>query len=142
MIIAAGSDHAGYNLKNQLVQELEKMGWQVLDHGVNSGETSSDYPNIAKKVSNSIIEGTANRGLLVCGSGIGMAMAANRFRGIRAFVGCSETHAKLARLHNDANVLTLGERTTGALVALEILKVFLDTAFEGGRHEKRVALLG
>jgi ribose 5-phosphate isomerase B len=139
--IAIASDHAGFELKAQLKQELVTMGFHPLDLGTESAG-SVDYPDFADRLAAAIKEGKVNRGVLVCGTGIGISMAANRHRHIRAAVVHDMTSARLTRLHNNANVLCLGARLTGADVAKDCLKVFLTTDFEGGRHENRVAKLG
>jgi ribose 5-phosphate isomerase B len=138
--IAIAADHAGYALKSKLLAELEVLGCLGLDLGTSSG-ASVDYPDFADAVARAIESGQVARGVLVCGTGIGMAMAANRHRGVRAAVCHDVTSARLARRHNDANVLALGARLTGEEVAKDCLAAFLETAFEGGRHARRVAKL-
>ena len=137
MKIAIASDHAGFSLKEKLVSYLQSLGGEVLDLGPVSDSTV-DYPDFAAKVAQSIKTGNVERGILVCGSGIGMCMAANRFSNVRAAVLRSEEDAKMSRLHNDANVACLGGRVTGESEAKKFLKVFLETPFEGGRHVRRV----
>ena len=140
MKIIAAADHGGYNLKNALVERLRKAGHEVTDIGTQSGE-STDYPDYAHKVATAIAEGTADRGLLVCGSGVGLAIAANRHRGVRA-VNCSDTFtARYSRMHNDANVLTLGERVVGPGLAADIVDLWIATPFskDESRHATRVA---
>lgn len=139
--IAIASDHAGYELKQLLGEELKRLGYQVLDLGTNGAE-SVDYPDYGYKLAEAVSEGRAGRGVVVCGTGIGISMAANRVPKVRAALCHDVTSTRLARLHNDANVLALGARLIGGEVAKDCLKAFLDTAFEGGRHEKRVAKLG
>ncbi len=139
--IAIASDHAGYGLKSELIEELGSMGYEVLDLGTNSRD-SVDYPDFGDAVAKAILDGRADRGVLVCGTGIGISMAANRHPGIRAANCQNDTAARLTRLHNDANVLALGERLVGSEVAKDCLKVFLETDYEGGRHVARVAKLG
>ncbi len=136
--IAIASDHAGLDMKNDLVAQLSADGFEVLDLGVDTPE-SVDYPDYADKLAGALKEGKAERGVLVCGTGIGISIAANRHRHIRAALCHSPTDARLCREHNDANVLVLGGRTTGAITAADCLKVFLETAFEGGRHVRRVS---
>jgi ribose 5-phosphate isomerase B len=136
--IAIASDHAGYDLKVQLRQELEKLGFDVLDLGTD-GQASVDYPDFALKMAEALRAGTVTRGVLVCGSGIGISMAANRHKHVRAALCHDHLTAKLSRQHNNANVLCLGGRTTGPDVAKDCLRVFLETEFEGGRHQNRVA---
>ncbi len=135
--IALGSDHGGFKLKSALKQALEKKGYTVLDVGANSG-ASVDYPDFGHAVGKLIEAGKADRGVIVCGTGIGISLAANRHPGVRAAVCTSGLMARLARAHNDANVLALGERIIGLETALDCLEEFLNTPFEGGRHQKRV----
>ncbi len=135
--IAIASDHAGFELKRDLVETLSEMGYEVLDLGT-SGPESVDYPDFGQALERAVQEGRAERGVLVCGTGIGIAMAANRFAGVRAATCHDETSARLAREHNDANVLALGARLIGVDVAKDCLKVFMTTEFEGGRHQRRV----
>ena len=135
-MIYIGCDHGGYPLKVKLIEFLSARGLEYADLGCD-GETV-DYPDIAKKVCREVLDNASSRGLLVCTSGIGISMAANRFRGIRAALCGDYFSAKYSRLHNDANVLYLGNKTIGEGVALEILDVFLNTEFEGGRHAVRV----
>ncbi|WP_424811069.1 ribose 5-phosphate isomerase B [Roseococcus sp. YIM B11640] len=137
MIIAIGSDHAGLPLKRVLLSALEGAGHTVLDAGTN-GEESVDYPDFAHAVTAKVAAGEARFGVLVCGSGIGMSIAANRNPKIRAVVLHNTTEARLTRLHNDANVACFGARTLGAEVALDSLASFLATEFEGGRHQRRL----
>ena len=136
--IAIASDHAGYGLKSVLVEELGALGHQVLDLGTD-GPDSVDYPDFAHKLAAALADGRAERGVLVCGTGIGISLAANRHPGVRAAVCHDETSARLTREHNDANVLALGARLIGEEVAKACLRVFLTTAFAGGRHGRRVA---
>lgn len=136
--VAIGCDHAGTALKEQLKQRLEKRGLAVIDLGTH-GTQAADYPDIAARVCEQVQGGgAAGWGVLICGSGIGMSMAANRYYGIRAALCHDVTSARLSRMHNDANILVLGARLTGEAVALECLDAFADAAFEGGRHEGRV----
>jgi ribose 5-phosphate isomerase B len=135
--IAIGSDHAGFELKEHLKPFLENLGYKVEDCGTYD-DNPVDYPDFAKKVSEMVVGGRANTGLLICGSGLGMSIAANKVRGIRAAL-CYDTYsARLAREHNDANILVLGGRLIGKGLAEEIAKVFLTTDFSGGRHARRV----
>jgi len=138
--IGIAADHAGYELKGVLKQELERSGYQVLDFGT-EGPGSVDYPDFAQHLANAIESGRVKRGVLVCGTGIGMAIAANRHRRVRAAACSSVSEARLTRAHNDANVLALGARLVGVEVAKDCLKTFLETPFEGGRHVQRVAKL-
>lgn len=141
MKIILGSDHAGYDLKELCKAHLLQSGeHEVKDVGVFSRE-SSDYPKIAKEVAAAVSRGEYERGVLICGSGIGMSITANRFRGVRAAL-CQDLYsAKMSRLHNDANILAMGGRIVGPGVALDILDVFLKTEFEGGRHRRRRDLI-
>jgi ribose 5-phosphate isomerase B len=141
MNIIIGSDHAGFELKEACkVFVEESTRHSVTDAGVFSRE-SSDYPKIAHQVARAVSRGEYERGILICGSGIGMSIVANRYRGVRAALCHNIYAAKMGREHNDANLLIMGERFTGLGLSLEILKVFMETAFEGGRHEARVALI-
>lgn len=139
-IIAIGSDHAGYEYKNILIDWLQERGYGVLDCGCYSSN-SVDYPDIAEKVCQQINGGQAFCGVLICGTGIGISMAANKIRGIRA-AHCTDCYsAKFTRLHNDANVICFGARVLGIGVVEELLEVFLATEFEGGRHTARIEKL-
>lgn len=133
----AGSDHAGRELKDVLVAWLRAQGDDVDDRGCQS-DSSVDYPDFAAEVARAVTRDEGARGLLVCGTGIGMAMAANKVAGARAAVVTDGFTAKASRGHNDANVIALGQRVTGAGVAEDALAAFRDTSFEGGRHERRV----
>lgn len=139
--IAIASDHAGVELKDLLAAEIVSMGHAVLDLGT-GGTASVDYPDFANALAAALADGRAKRGVLICGTGIGIAMAANRHRHVRAAVCHDAVSARLARAHNDANVLALGARLIGVEVAKDCLRTFLATAFEGGRHGRRVAKLG
>lgn len=135
--IAIASDHAGLALKEHIKQQADLWGVTFEDLGTHSSE-STDYPDYAHALAEAILSGRAQRGILVCGTGLGMSMAANRHAGIRAAV-CSESYsARLTRQHNDANVLCLGARVIGPGVAEDVVGAFLTTAFEGGRHSRRV----
>lgn len=131
-----GADHAGFELKNYLVNVLRRLGDEVEDLGTHSPD-SVDYPDYAVQVARRVAAGEG-RGLLICGTGIGMAMAANRVHGVRAAVVTDAFTARASRAHNDANVMTAGQRVIGVGVAEEALKAFRETAFEGGRHQRRV----
>ncbi len=136
-MIAIGSDHAGYQLKKEVIKWFEDNNIPYLEFGCMNGE-SCDYPLVAKEVCDRVTSGNAELAVLICGTGIGISMAANKIKGIRAAV-CTDTYtAKYTRLHNDANVLCMGGRVTGSGVALEIVETFLNTSFEGGRHQRRV----
>ena len=136
--VAIAADHGGVEMKRLLVAELESRGYSVLDLGTDS-DASVDYPDYAQELALAIIGGRATRGVLVCGSGIGMSIAANRFPDIRAALVHDNLTARLCRQHNDANVLCLGARIIGPDVARDCLAVFLETKFEGDRHARRVA---
>jgi ribose 5-phosphate isomerase B len=140
-MIAIASDRAGLDLKELLVEELKAMGETVLDLGTHSAD-SVDHPDFGDALARAITQGRAARGVLVCGTGIGISIAANRHKGIRAAHCRDTTDARYARLHNDANVIALGARTMGVEVAKDCLKIFLATGFEGGRHQRRVDKLG
>ncbi len=140
-IIALAADHGGVELKNVLREDLLQAGYQVVDLGTNGSE-SVDYPDYANAVADALKSGKANFGVLVCGTGIGISIAANRHQDIRAALVHDAFTARLSREHNDANVICFGGRTIGAEVAKDCLKVFLSTAFDGGsRHSRRVAKL-
>lgn len=136
-LISVASDHAGFLLKQEILKHLKTAGLPSEDLGCPSTE-SVDYPDYARKVAEAVSSGRAYRGILLCGSGIGMAMAANRFPGVRAAAVSDVESARLTRQHNDANVLCLGGRLTDSDKAVKILETFLNTPFEGGRHERRV----
>lgn len=137
--IIIGSDHGGFNLKNNIVEYLKNNGYEVEDFGCYTTE-SCDYPIIAKSVAQKVLE-TGVRGILVCGTGIGVSIVANRFGGIRAS-HCTDTFtARMTRMHNDSNILCLGERITGVGLALDIVDIWLKTEFEGGRHQKRIDMI-
>jgi ribose 5-phosphate isomerase B len=138
--IAIASDHGGVELKATLAGELAELGYEVLDLGTD-GPDSVDYPDFAEALTDAIRGGRVQRGVLICGSGIGMSIAANRHREIRAALVHDNLSARLARQHNDANVLVMGGRFIGAEVAKDCLKAFLTTEFEGGRHDRRVGKL-
>jgi ribose 5-phosphate isomerase B len=137
-MIAIASDHAGIALKTEIGRVLESLGHEVEDLGP-SETVSVDYPDYAHLLAAAVADGRIERGILICGSGIGMSMAANRHAGVRAALCHDAYTAEMARRHNDANVLCIGERTTGAGVAAQIVEVFVGTHFEGGRHQRRVA---
>ena len=137
MRIAVGADHAGWDLKEPLVAFLIDQGWDVEDFGT-FGPESVDYPDYAVKVSEAVSRGDVERGLLLCGSGQGMCMTANKISGVRAALAHDVVSARLSREHNDANILTMGARFVAAPLAEEILLTFLSTEFGGGRHQRRV----
>ena len=138
MRIAVGSDHAGFDLKNTLAKHLADAGHLVVDLGTDTPDVSVDYPTYGAAVGRAVVEGRADRGVCVCGTGIGIGMAANKVPGIRAAVVHDSTTATLARRHNDANVVCLGGRTTGVLEALDAVDAFFATDFDGGRHQARL----
>ena len=136
-MIALASDHAGFALKEKIKKHLEELKFEICDFGTEN-EESCDYPVFAKKACEAVVSGQCDRAILVCGTGIGMSMAANKVKGIRAAV-CTETFAaKYTRLHNDANVLCMGARVIGEGVAIEITDTFITTEFEGGKHKRRI----
>ena len=135
--IFISSDHAGYNLKEQIIKKFSKK-YKFQDLGTNSANISVNYPDYAHKLCKKISKNNKNVGILVCGSGMGMSMAANRHRHIRAAVCYSVKNTKLSRLHNNANLITLGSRLTKKNTAFRCIDVFMNTKFEGGRHNKRV----
>lgn len=135
--IAIGSDHAGYALKCEVMKTLDAMGMSFVDCGCNGERV--DYPDIAEKVCAKITSGECEKAILICGTGIGISISANKIKGIRAALCQDYYTAKYTRLHNDANVLCMGGRVIGAGVAEEIVRVFFETEFEGGRHADRVA---
>jgi ribose 5-phosphate isomerase B len=141
LTVAVGSDHAGLVLRQALILEIQALGYDVLDFGAQTTE-SVDYPAFGYQVAQAVSSGLAWRGLLVCGSGIGMSIAANRYPKVRAALCMFGQMAQMARQHNDANVLVLGQRLIGPDVAKDCLKEFMITEFEGGRHARRVDKLG
>ncbi|HAA03725.1 MAG TPA: ribose 5-phosphate isomerase B [Syntrophobacteraceae bacterium] len=140
MKIMIGCDHGGYSLKQVVAQFLRQQGHEVEDIGTNSSE-SVDYPQYAVQVARSVASGQVDRGILICGSGIGMCMTANRIPGARAALACEPYAARLSRRHNDSNILCLGGRLVGDQLALEIVSGWLQEEFEGGRHQRRVNLI-
>jgi ribose 5-phosphate isomerase B len=138
--VAVAADHAGFPLKETLKGDLAARGFNILDLGTD-GPASVDYPDFANRMADALRRGAVGRGVVICGTGIGISIAANRHQHVRAALCHDATGARLARQHNDANVLALGARLIGEEVARECLKVFLDTRFEGGRHASRVAKL-
>ena len=138
MKIAIGSDHAGYEEKEVIKQQLEQMGIDYEDVGTNSASTSVDYPDFAARVGHAVTSGEAERGILVCGTGIGVSIAANKIPGIRAALAWNAETAQLARTHNDANILAVGARTTSPETIKEIVNTYLTNQFAGGRHALRI----
>ena len=137
MKIAIGSDHAGFGLKEDVLAILKETSFEVVDCGTNN-TVSVDYPDFGEKVSRMVSAGDVDRGILICGTGIGMSMVANKFPKVRAALCNDLFRAKMSRLHNDANVLVLGGRIIGKDLAAEIVRTWLDTAFEGDRHMRRL----
>lgn len=136
-VIAVGSDHGGFEYKEAVINHLKSTGYDVLDCGTYSKD-SCDYPDIAKEVAAKILDNEAEKGILICGTGIGMSISANKFKGIRAAL-CSDTFsAHATREHNDSNILCLGQRVIGESLALEIVDTWLKAEFQGGRHQKRI----
>lgn len=137
MKIAIAADHGGFELKDSMVEYIKSLGNEVMDLGTNSSD-SVDYPDYAKKVCEEIQQGDSDLGILICGTGIGMSLAANKFEGIRAACVSDVYSAKMSRNHNNANVLCIGARVIGDEVAKLIIKTFLENEFEAGRHQRRV----
>lgn len=138
--IAIGSDHGGYEYKEQIVSHLKEKGYECVDVGTYSTD-SCDYPVIARAVTTKITTGEADRGILICGTGIGMSIVANKIKGIRAAL-CGDTFsARASRAHNNSNVLCLGERVIGINLAMDIVDIWLESKFEGGRHQRRVDMM-
>ena len=139
-MIAIGSDHGGFALKQEIMKHLDEKGLEYKDYGTYS-EESCDYPVYGAAVGRAVAGGECDRGILICGTGIGISIAANKIEGIRA-ANCTDCYmAEMTRRHNDANILALGARVVGSGLALKIVDTFLETGFEGGRHAKRVALI-
>lgn len=136
-MIAIGADHGGFLLKEEIKKYLDSKGLEYKDFGTFS-EESVNYAPIAAKVAHAVADGECEKGILVCGTGIGMSLAANKVKGIRAAVCSDYFSAKYTRLHNDANILCMGARVLGAGLAMELVEVFLGTEFEGGRHSARI----
>lgn len=139
MKIALGCDHAGIDLKNAIIKCVEALGHEIVDFGTYD-HNSVDYPNYAKLVSEKVVSGEFQRGILLCGTGVGMSISANKIKGIRCVVCTEPFSAKLSRLHNDTNVLALGARVVGSELAQMITEIWLQSEFEGGRHANRVNL--
>lgn len=137
MKIGIGSDHGGYELKEHIVDYLKEENIEYIDYGTHSME-SVDYPDYGRKVGEAIVDGEVDRGILICGTGIGISLAANKVKGIRCAL-CSDTYsARMSREHNNANALAFGGRVLGRDLAIEIVRVWLESEFEGGRHQRRV----
>jgi ribose 5-phosphate isomerase B len=139
--IGIAVDHGGFPLKQAVIEEIRAANLDVLDLGTDN-EESVDYPDFADKLVNAMKAGQVSRGVLICGTGIGISIAANRHPGIRAALCCDEQAAALSRQHNDANVICFAGRTTGEVKARNLVRIFLETEFEGGRHARRVGKLG
>lgn len=137
MMISIGCDHGGFELKEGIKAYLNRIGTECKDFGTDS-TASVDYPKFAEMVSESVLSGNGNKGILICGTGIGISIAANKIKGIRAALCHNNHYAEMARKHNDANILCLGGREINFDEAIEIVKKFIDTDFEGGRHQKRI----
>jgi len=140
MKIVLAADHGGYQLKESIKTALESEGYEIVDLGT-FNEESVDYPVFAKKAGEYVVSGQADRGVLCCGTGLGMSMAANKIHGVRCAVATSDEYARLASSHNHANMLALGGRFIEPTDALRYIKIWLETPWEGGRHDNRVALL-
>ena len=138
-MIAIGCDHGGYELKKEVIAYLEKNGIEYVDYGTDSN-ASVDYPVYGKKVAEAVSEKKAEKGILICGTGLGMMLCANKFEGVRAICTNDSYSVKFSRLHNNANVICFGGRTMGIEAVLYNLDIFLNTEFEGGRHQRRVEL--
>ena len=136
-MIAIGSDHAGLPLKDEIIKHFEQKGIAYIDYGTNSSE-SVDYSDYGKKLAKAVASKECDRGIVICGTGIGISIAANKVNGIRASLCTNSYMAKMTRMHNDSNVLALGQRVTGVGVALDIVETWLSTEFEGGRHKRRI----
>ncbi len=135
--IAIGSDHAGLPLKEEIIKYFKEKSIDYIDYGTNSSD-SVDYSDYGKKVAYSVKDGECEKGIVICGTGIGISIAANKVKGIRAALCTNSYMAKMTRLHNDSNVLALGQRVIGVGLALEIVETWLNTKFEGGRHQRRI----
>ena len=138
--IAVGSDHGGLEYKEKILEFLKNKGYETIDEGTYSKE-SCDYPEFARKVANIVAEKKADKGILICGSGIGMSIAANKVKGIRAALCSETTSARLSREHNNSNILCLGQRLIGETMAFEIVETWLNTEFAGGRHQHRIDII-
>ncbi len=138
--IIIGCDHAGFELKNKIIEYLKNKGYEVYDNGCYSQE-AVDYPIIAKKTAQMVADKNYDKGILICGSGVGMCITANKTKGIRAVVCSDTTTAKFSRLHNDSNILCFGQRIIGEQSAYDICEIWLNTDFEGQRHLKRISLI-
>ncbi len=140
MKISVGADHAAFSVKQEIIVYLKDKGLEVQDLGTHS-EDSVDYPLFGQKVAQSILSGSSDKGIIICGTGIGISIAANRFKNIRATLCTNKVHAEMARKHNDSNILALGARVTDIDTIKNIVDVWLNTDFEGGRHQNRLKLI-
>ena len=140
MKIGFGSDHGGVELKDSLLKYVAEKGYEVADYGT-TGNESVDYPEFAANVAIAVLSGEVDKGIICCGSGIGISISANKFPGIRAALCHDYYSAKMSRMHNNANILAMGGRTTGIEIAKEMVDVWLTTEFEGGRHQRRIDLI-
>lgn len=140
MKIGIGNDHAGVEMKQEIIQLLESMGHETVNYGTDE-KVSCDYPVYGEKVARAVASGEVDRGILICGTGVGISLAANKVHGIRAVVCSEPATARLSRLHNDANVLAFGARIIGIELAKMIVETWMTTEFEGGRHQRRVDLI-
>ena len=138
MRMIIGSDHGGYALKEVVKQHLIEQGHEVFDQGTHNGETSVDYPDYGRPVADAVVAGEYNLGIVICGTGIGISLAANKVKGARAALCTNGYMARMARAHNNANILAMGGRVIGPDLARDIVDVFLSTGFDGGRHARRV----
>ncbi len=138
-MIAIGCDHAGVEMKNAIINFLAERGYELEDLGTDG--TPCDYPDIAETVCGCVTSGKCEKGILICGTGIGMSMAANKIKGIRAALCSDSFSARFTRLHNDANVMCIGARVLGVGLACELAEIFLSAGFEGGRHQRRIDLI-
>ena len=140
MKVAIGSDHAGFEYKEMIKKYLEEKGFEVIDKGTYSSERT-DYPIYAERVAKAVANGEVDRGILICGTGIGMSITANKIKGVRAALCQNDFMARMARKHNNSNILCLGQRVIGTDHALSIVDTFFSTEFEGGRHKNRIDLI-
>jgi len=140
MKIGIGNDHAAVDMKFEIVKYLEESGYEVINFGTDTND-SCDYPVYGEKVARAVANGEVDRGILICGTGVGISLAANKVKGIRAAVCSESVTARFSRLHNDANILAFGARIVGVETAKDMVNVWLNTEFEGGRHQRRVDLI-
>lgn len=141
MKVAIGCDHGGYNLKMEVIDYLKKVGVELVDYGTDNDKDSVNYPDFAKKVCDDVVAKQVDFGILVCGTGIGMSIAANKVKGIRCAVLNDTFSAKMTKMHNNANVIALGERVLGKGLAIDIVKAYMNAEYEGGRHQNRLDLI-